>query len=1064
MGWMEELQSALAARGLAVASIPGKGRGLITTRDFSPGDVIIFQEPYASTPNKTSSGSSCDGCFASNNLRKCSACQVAWYCGTACQKSEWKVHQSECRALASLSEDRKKMLTSTIRLMVRLILRKQLQSGQVIPTTAMDNYDLVATLESHISEIDEKQLVLYAQMANLVNLVLPSLMIDLKETTHNFSKLSCNAHTICDGELRPLGTGLYPVISIINHSCVPNSVLVFENRVAFVRAMEPIAKGTEDEQKSGIPSIFERFAPCVHFAPPPFQSARRCRWRAATSVGGPIPSLLCTSTPPPGSLLRPSARCRWAPPPMDRKANLPPPPSSIHPTRPITGDANLTSSSSSSSSSSFSPPDFLRQAHAVFKRHRPLGGMQSNMRRATRVLVPQTDSSKNDTSMSSVTANVAGNVVPLSGAVVGARRVMNTARDQGENDAGVMAGPAEDASLTPPSVTGTSTNAGNDKASPSGLQNGDSDLLADRERSSLAVSSSQVASSHALTNNDMKKENLAFQKTEYLGTQVGTNDQDLKVQDHGNMEVFGTDMKFGGSSLLENTKKDPKRNQCYVEPMTRCSAVGSSCVTTLSVHTGPTIQSMHAQPAGQTAFPTQVSSSAGELPSVAKDHTPPEEQGAVKHGCDWHLDHQQKLHLAENVKDKGACGDAICLPSQVPPTSNPPSSNIDVGPSQSNKVEKSLRKKKYDPNVFFKVNGKLYQKLGKIGSGGSSEVHKVISSDCTIYALKKIKLKGRDYPTAYGFCQEIEYLKKLKGKSNIIQLIDYEVTDKTLFQEVVNGSMNIKEKRIKDDECIYMVLEYGEIDLAHMLAQKWKEVSASDWKIDENWLRFYWQQMLEAVSTIHEERIVHSDLKPANFLLVRGSLKLIDFGIAKAIMSDTTNIQRDAQVGTLNYMSPEAFMCNEPDENGNIIKCGRPSDIWSLGCILYQMVYGKTPFADYKTFWAKFKVVTDRNHEITYEPVSNPWLVDIMRRCLAWDRNERWRIPQLLRHPFLVPRLPRELPPCDDRHPCKLLMERVGAYWSDPQVARLCSELHEVIAKLEKVQKTPTVSMEPNVF
>lgn len=56
------------------------------------------------------------------------------------------------------------------------------------------------------------------------------------------------------------------------------------------------------------------------------------------------------------------------------------------------------------------------------------------------------------------------------------------------------------------------------------------------------------------------------------------------------------------------------------------------------------------------------------------------------------------------------------------------------------------------------------------------------------------------------------------------------------------------------------------------------------------------QQILQAVNTIHEERIVHSDLKPANFLLVRGSLKLIDFGIAKAIMSDTTNIQRDSQV------------------------------------------------------------------------------------------------------------------------------------------------------------------------
>ncbi|CAF2065471.1 unnamed protein product [Brassica napus] len=124
----------------------------------------------------------------------------------------------------------------------------------------------------------------------------------------------------------------------------------------------------------------------------------------------------------------------------------------------------------------------------------------------------------------------------------------------------------------------------------------------------------------------------------------------------------------------------------------------------------------------------------------------------------------------------------------------------------------------------------------QIGSGGSSEVHKVISSDCTIYALKKIKLKGRDYATAYGFCQEIGYLKKLKGKTNIIQLIDYEVTDKCLLQEVMNGTMSSKDARVKDDGFIYMVLEYGEIDLARMLSQKWKEIEGSDGTIDENWL------------------------------------------------------------------------------------------------------------------------------------------------------------------------------------------------------------------------------------
>ena len=55
--------------------------------------------------------------------------------------------------------------------------------------------------------------------------------------------------------------------------------------------------------------------------------------------------------------------------------------------------------------------------------------------------------------------------------------------------------------------------------------------------------------------------------------------------------------------------------------------------------------------------------------------------------------------------------------------------------------------------------------------------------------------------------------------------------------------------------------------------------------------------LLQAVQTIHEARIVHSDLKPANFLMVEGQLKLIDFGIAKAISSDTTSIARESQVG-----------------------------------------------------------------------------------------------------------------------------------------------------------------------
>lgn len=76
------------------------------------------------------------------------------------------------------------------------------------------------------------------------------------------------------------------------------------------------------------------------------------------------------------------------------------------------------------------------------------------------------------------------------------------------------------------------------------------------------------------------------------------------------------------------------------------------------------------------------------------------------------------------------------------------------------------------------------------------------------------------------------------------------MTDKTLLQEVMSGSMTNKDGRVKDDGYIYMVLEYGEIDLANMLSQKWKEMDSSDLTINENWLRFYWQVLKHNITPI----------------------------------------------------------------------------------------------------------------------------------------------------------------------------------------------------------------------
>ena len=85
-------------------------------------------------------------------------------------------------------------------------------------------------------------------------------------------------------------------------------------------------------------------------------------------------------------------------------------------------------------------------------------------------------------------------------------------------------------------------------------------------------------------------------------------------------------------------------------------------------------------------------------------------------------------------------------------------------------------------------------------------------------------------------------------------------------------------------------MECGDADLSKVLQKKKGKA------LDENFIRLYWQQMLQAVHTIHEKRIIHSDLKPANFLVVQGTLKLIDFGISMTIQSDTTSILRENPV------------------------------------------------------------------------------------------------------------------------------------------------------------------------
>ncbi|XP_077457572.1 serine/threonine-protein kinase PLK2b isoform X2 [Stigmatopora argus] len=272
--------------------------------------------------------------------------------------------------------------------------------------------------------------------------------------------------------------------------------------------------------------------------------------------------------------------------------------------------------------------------------------------------------------------------------------------------------------------------------------------------------------------------------------------------------------------------------------------------------------------------------------------------------------------------------------------------------------------------------------------GAPSEMSRIITDPATgkCYCRGKVLGKG-------GFAKCFELTDLSTSKVYAAKIIPHARVSKPHQREKIDREIELHRllhhrhivhfyHHFEDKENIYILLEYcSRKSLAHIL--KARKV------LTEPEVRYYLRQIVSGLRYLHEQEILHRDLKLGNFFVSESmELKVGDFGLAAKL--EPAGNRRKTICGTPNYLSPEVL-----NKQGH----GCESDIWALGCVMYTMLLGRPPF---ETTNLKETYRCIREARYTLPSSLSPQAKQLIASLLAKAPEERPNLEHILRHDFFT--------------------------------------------------------------